>query len=210
MYSSFIATLLNLQIIFRISQYQKQRNENLKVRRAERGDVTDGSQESMTSAQSCDNCTLSDGGKPEATTTMPRLLLVQHHTPPAKRMNIPVIEHNDNQNQKEQVALFQEERRERCGSSRRRDDVSAASPLPPKWTRQHQLLLRHLVLLLLLCFVLRIVSQHFLMDRIVLAFVTDNFHFKKRVDLYMEPPGYMSLRASLSCSSSVSVSSHSS
>ena len=88
----------------------------------------------MTSAQSCDNCTLSDGGKPEATTTMPRLLLVQHHTPPAKRMNIPVIEHNDHQNQKEQVALFQEERRERCASSRRRDDVSVASPLSPKWT----------------------------------------------------------------------------
>jgi hypothetical protein len=95
--------------------------------------------------------------------------------------------------------------------SRRRDDVSAASPLSAKWTCHLQLLLlRLLVLLLLLCFVLRIVSQHFLMDRIVLAFVTDNFHFKKRVDLYMEPPGYMSLRASLSCSSSVSVSSHSS
>ena len=47
-------------------------------------------------------------------------------------MNIPVIEHNDHQNQKEQVALFQEERRERCASSRRRDDVSVASPLSPK------------------------------------------------------------------------------
>ena len=123
--------------------------------------VTDGSQESMMSAQSCDNCTLSEGGKPEATTSMPRLL-AQHHTPPAKRMNIPVIEHNDHQNQKEQVALFQEERRERYASSRRRDDVLAASPLSPKWTRHHQLLLRLLVLLLLLCFVLRIVSQYFL------------------------------------------------
>ena len=150
--------------------------------------VTDGSQESLMSAQSCDNCTLSEGGKPEATTTMPRLL-VQHHTPPAKRMNIPVIEDNDHQNQKEQVALFQEERRERCASSRRRDDVSAASPLSPKWTRHHQLLLRLLVLLLLLCFVLKIVSQHFLMvnDSWTGCFgiVTNNFHFKKRVDLYV-------------------------
>ena len=73
--------------------------------------------------------------------------------------------------------------------SRRRDDVSAASPLSAKWTCHLQLLLlRLLVLLLLLCFVLRIVSQHFLMDRIVLAFVTDNFHLKKQLELYMEPP----------------------
>ena len=104
-------------------------------------------------------------------------------------MNIPVIEHNDNQNQKEQVALFQEERRERYASSRRRDDVLAASPLSPKWTRHHQLLLRLLVLLLLLCFVLKIVSQHFLMvnDSWTGCFgiVTNNFHFKKRVDLYV-------------------------
>ncbi len=30
-----------------------------------------------------------NSGLPEATTSMPRLL-AQHHTPPAKRMNIPV------------------------------------------------------------------------------------------------------------------------
>ncbi len=35
----------------------------MKVRRAERGDFTDGSEESITPAQSCDNCTLSEGGK---------------------------------------------------------------------------------------------------------------------------------------------------
>ena len=46
----------------------------------ERGDVTDdGSEEPITSAQSCDNCPLSEGGKPEATTTMPRLL-AQHRS----------------------------------------------------------------------------------------------------------------------------------
>ena len=101
-----------------------------------------------------------------------------------------MIEHNDDQNQKEEIALFQEERRERYASSRRRDDVLAASPLSPKWTRHHQLLLRLLVLLLLLCFVLKIVSQHFLMvnDSWTGCFgiVTNNFHFKKRrVDLYV-------------------------
>ena len=122
------------------------------------------------------------------TTTMPRLL-AQHRYSSKTDEHPCVIEHNDHQNQKEQVALFQEERRERCASSRRRDDVSAASPLSPKWTRHHQLLLRLLVLLLLLCFVLKIVSQHFLMvnDSWTGCFgiVTNNFHFKKRVDLYV-------------------------
>ena len=113
---------------------------------------------------------------------MPRLL-AQHRSSSKTDEHPCVIEHNDHQNQKEQVALFQEERRERCASSRRRGDVS------PKWTRHHQLLLRLLVLLLLLCFVLKIVSQHFLMvnDSWTGCFgiVTNNFHFKKRVDLYV-------------------------
>ena len=119
------------------------------------------------------------------TTTMPRLL-AQHRSSSKTDEHPCVIEHNDHQNQKEQVALFQEERRERCASSRRRDDVSAASPLSPKWTRHHQLLLRLLVLLLLLCFVLKIASQHYLMDRTgCFGIVTDNFHFKKHLENFL-------------------------
>jgi hypothetical protein len=50
----------------------------------------------------------------------------------------------------------------------------------------HQLLLRPLLLLLLLCFVLKIASQHYLMDRTgCFGIVTDNFHFKKHLENFL-------------------------